>query len=185
MNTDFPQISAKKIIADIRSKISIIGLGVVLCGIIILCLLLSTFYVEIYSLRLAMYLSPHPMALILAVVLLMPYSREREYVSSNVIIVAIILLIVSLSALLFLVLTVVSVLQLGCVGILACNNIRGIFITVLILIILLVLIEFVMFLYLLVGVRASVDKKCYREEDIESKLPKSGNGKLVGFGKNW
>jgi len=157
MNSNF---NIRNIFEDIRSQINIIGFGAVVSGIILFAIFLSSFYAEIGLLRVVMWMSAHPLALIILVVLLMPYLCNKRCETGRVIVSAIAILIAALSALLFLILTIISVIQVGCAGIPACNNIQGVFIVVMVLVGILALIETLMFLYLIIAVRATINKAC-------------------------
>lgn len=157
------EFNIRRVINDVRYQIQVIAFGIVLCGILLFALLLSSFYVDINALRILMWLSPHPFALILTLALLMNYLCVKDRCDTGrAIISAIIMLFAALLAIVFLILTIVSIFQIGCAAIPACANIQGVFIVVLVLVGILALIELLIFLYLILSVRSNLNALCKR-----------------------
>lgn len=149
------------IFQDIKSQIKIIGFGAVISGAILFVTLLSSFYADINLLKIFMWLSPHPFIIILTVVLLTPYlCSETRCDTGRIIISSIALFIISLTAFLFIISSIITIIQSGCTSIPACNNNKGVFIVVMILVLMLGLIELAMSAYLLWGIRPNVNKVC-------------------------
>lgn len=151
----------KRVFLDIKSQIKLITLGVVLSGFLTLAILLSSFYIEMWSLRIVIWIAPHVVALILTLALLMPYLCGDTRCGTGRIIGAIILLLfVALAGLLFFILVIIQLATAGCATVPACNNIKGIFIAVLILKAILIGLELLMVVYLFFSLRTTVTRAC-------------------------
>lgn len=175
----------KRFFSDLKSAVRLIHVALILCALIVAIITYTSFIIEIFTLKILLWLAVQIPVLVIISILLSEYLCEgNRCEGTRAIFSAMMLLLAMGVALAFLVITIVSLFQSGCAAIPACQNQFGVFVTDMILVGLLVLLEGIVALYLLLSLRNTLNacKKCNVSigKNVRSMKDKS-NQRLLDF----
>lgn len=156
-----------ELFASLRTQVKLIFGAFVFNGILLTIISLSTWFIDIWALRIYMFLSPQVLTHIICMLLMSTYLCKKACENTSAFISGFLLLVTGLISFLYAIIILINVAVNGCASVPACLNVKEIFIVVMITMIVLGFVEVMLFLYIVIFVNNTIKKSCERKCDNE------------------